>query len=340
MPYLAEPPEISNPPPAGVLLVNLGSPSASSATAVRAYLREFLADPRVVELPRFRWWLIRNLFVLPLRPFRSARLYRRVWSPEGSPLVVASRHQAADLEWELVRRLDRPLPVFAGMRYGKPSIEAALGVLRRRGCRRILVLPLFPQYSAATTGSALDEVFRELSRMRRIPDLRTVNDYHDHPAYIDALASSVHQAWADGGAPRRLLISFHGIPERYVEAGDPYVEQCRTTAERLAERLDLDPEHIVTAFQSRFGREPWVGPETAALLRQWGRDRLDSLDVVCPGFAADCLETLEEIAIAGARTFTKPGGGRFRYIAALNRRPEHIAALAEIVIEQLGGWVV
>jgi ferrochelatase len=340
VPYLAEPPAISDPPPAGVLLVNLGSPSAASAAAVRAYLREFLGDPRVVELPRFRWWLIRNLFVLPLRPFRSARLYRRIWSPEGSPLVITGRHQAADLEAELVGRLGRPIPVFTGMRYGRPSIGAALGVLRRRGCRRILVLPLFPQYSGATTGSAFDEVFNQLSRLRRVPELRTNTDYHDHPAYIGALASSVHEAWVEGGAPSRLLISFHGIPKRYAEGGDPYVEQCRATAALLAERLDLDAGRIVTAFQSRFGREPWVGPETAMLLRQWGRDRLDSLDVICPGFAADCLETLEEIAIAGAQTFGRSGGGRFRYIPALNRRTEHIAALAEIVIEQLGGWVV
>jgi len=338
--FADDPTPVSEPPPAGVLLLNLGSPTAPTASAVRAYLAQFLADPRVVDLPRFRWWLIRTLFVLPLRPYRSARAYRKIWSADGSPLVVTSRHQAADLEWELGRRLDRPLPVFCGMRYGRPSVEAALGVLLRRGCRRILVLPLFPQYSGATTGSALDEVFRQLSTLRLVPELRTISDYHDHPAYIDALAASVHDAWRDGGRPRQLLISFHGLPERYAEAGDPYPTQCQATAALLAERLDLEPACIATGFQSRFGRERWIGPETAGLLRRWGKDRLDSLDVICPGFAADCLETLEEIAIVGRRSFEKAGGGRFRYIPALNRRPDHISALAEIVIEQLGGWVI
>ena len=331
---------MADPPVAGLLLANLGSPSAPRAKAVRSFLRLFLADPRVVEIPRFRWWLLRTLVVLPFRPFRSARAYRRIWTDEGSPLIVTSRQQAADLEWEIGRRIDRPLPVFSGMRYGKPSIEAALNVLRRRGCRRILVLPMFPQYSATTTASVFDEVMRELSNWRRVPELRTISDYHDHPAYIGALASSLQDLWKSGGKPRRLLLSFHGLPVRYAEAGDPYPEQCRRTATALTGRLDIDPKRIVTVFQSRFGREPWVGPETDDLLRKLGREKTDKLDVMCPGFAADCLETLEEIDVTGRKIFEKAGGGSFRYVPALNRRSVHIEALAEIAIEHLGGWIV
>jgi ferrochelatase len=337
--YAPEPPAVSSPPPAGVLLVNLGSPAAATAHATRTYLRQFLSDPRVVELPRLRWWLLRNLVILPFRPIRAAPAYRKIWTDNGSPLIVTGRHQASDLEWELSRRIDRPIPVFCGMRYGKPSLAAGLGVLRQRGCRRILVLPLYPQYSAATTASTFDEVFRELETWRQVPEIHTVADYHDHPAYLGALVSSIHQSWEDGGKPMRLLVSFHGLPSRYVEAGDPYEDQCRATANLLKDRLDLDSKNIFTAFQSRFGREEWIGPDTADLLKEWGRKELSKLDVVCPGFSADCLETLEEIDMAGRKIFTKAGGGRFRYIPALNRRPEHIAALAEIVVENLGGWI-
>jgi ferrochelatase len=340
MQFAPEPPVVSNPPPAGVLLANLGSPSDAKATAVRAYLREFLADPRVVELPRVRWWLIRNLLILPFRPLRSARAYREIWTEGGSPLIVNSRRMAADLEWKLNQQVDRAIPVFCGMRYGKPSLAAGLGVLRQRGCRRILVLPLYPQYSATTTASVFDVVFRELASWRRVPEIRTVADYHDHPLYIQALASSVNQVWTETGRPAKLLLSFHGIPTRYVKAGDPYERQCHATAALLANALDFESEKITTAFQSRFGREPWIGLETALLLKDWGREGLHGLDVICPGFASDCLETLEEISIRGRKIFTKKGGKRFRYIPALNYRPEHIAALAEIATEHLAGWII
>jgi ferrochelatase len=337
--YADEPPPVTNPPPAGVMLVNLGSPEAATAGAVRTYLRQFLADPRVVELPRFRWWLIRNFFILPFRPLRSARAYRKIWNPEESPLVTTTRHIAADLEWELSRRVGRVVPVFSGMRYGKPSIAAALGVLRRRGCQRLLILPLYPQYSATTTASAFDAVFDEFKLWRCVPELHTVGGYHDHPGYIGALAAGLHALWTEDGKPSRLLMSFHGLPERYVAAGDPYEQQCRATAALLSERLEIDPDRIDIGFQSRFGREPWIGLETAKLLSDAGRAGTVGLDVICPGFAADCLETLEEIAIAGSKIFTKSGGSGFRYVPALNRRPEHIAALAEIAIENMVGWL-
>lgn len=338
--YAAEPPPAAEHPPAGVLLVNIGSPGEATASGVRSFLGQFLADPRVVELPRARWWLVRHLFILPLRPFRTARAYRKVWTDEGPPLVTMSRYQAADLEWELTKRTDRKLPVFAAMRYGRPSIAAGLDVLRRRGCRRLLVLPLFPQYSATTTASALDEVFRELSTWRRVPELRTIADYHDHPAYVGALVSQLYGVWKEHGTPARLVISYHGLPRRYIDAGDPYEDQCRATSSLLSTRLDFDRKRIVTAFQSRFGREAWIEPSLKDTLRELGREKVDGLHVICPGFPADCLETLEEVAIAGEKTFSKAGGSNFHYVPALNRSPEHISALAEIVIEHLPGWVI
>jgi ferrochelatase len=340
MRYSPEPPAVADPPVAGLLIVNTGSPTAPKAKAIRTFLRQSLADPRIVETPRLKWWFLRNFVVLPFKPLRAARAYRRIWNDEGSPIVVTGRYQAADLEREISRRLDRPLPVFSGMRYGRPSIVAALDVLRRRGCRRLLVLPLCPQYSATTTASVFDEIMRELPTWRRVPELRTITDYHDHPAYIGALASSLQDVWRSGAKPRRLLLSFRGLPARYAEAGDPYPEQCKRTSSALAAHIDLDPKTIFTAFQPGIGGKNWIGPNTEEHLRQWGRKKIDRVDVMCPGFAADCYETLEEIDVAGRKIFEKAGGGSFRYVPALNRRPEHVSALAEIVIEHLGGWVV
>jgi ferrochelatase len=290
-------------------------------------------------MPRLTWWFLRTFLILPFRPRRSAALYRKIWTSEGSPLLAISRRQASGLERELTDHFGRRLPVAAGMGYGEPSIYTALNKLRRVGCRKILVLPLFPQYSATTTGSVFDAVADELSRWRRVPELRTVSDYHDHPAYIRALATSLDEIWRDRGRPQRLLLSFHSLPVRYIEAGDPYRDQCHATASMLAEVLDFDARSIVTGFQSRFGREPWIGPATDALLEESGRDGFNGLDVVCPGFAADCLETLEEIAITGRDIFERSGGKKFRYIPALNDRTDHISALARIAINHLGTWV-
>lgn len=339
MQFAPEPPPVSDPPPAGVLLANLGSPAEATPKAVRAYLREFLADPRVIELPRLRWWLLRNLLILPFRPFRTARAYREIWTGEEAPLIATGRRVAADLEWTLGQRIGRPIPVFCGMRYGRPSLVAGLGVLRQRGCRRILVLPLYPQYSATTTASVFDFVLSEFANWRRVPEIRTVADYHDHPSYIQALASSVSDLWTETGRPTKLLVSFHGLPTPYVEAGDPYENQCNATATLLANALDFDSEMITTAFQSRFGRGSWIGLDTALLFKQWGCEGLEGLDVICPGFASDCLETLEEIDVRGRKIFTKNGGKDFRYIPALNYRRNHIAALAEIVTSHFAGWV-
>ncbi len=327
-------------PAVGVLVANLGTPDAPTPRALRRYLRQFLSDPRVVELPRAPWWVILNLFVLATRPRRSARLYRRIWCAEGSPLLLISRRQAAALEHALKARVGSPLRVALGMRYGSPSLASALGELRRRGCRRILVLPLYPQYSSATTGSTVQAVFAELARWRWIPELRTVTSYHDHAPYIAALAASVRDAWSADGEPERLLVSFHGIPRKTFLAGDPYYCHCQRTARLLGEVLGLPDAHLAVAFQSRFGRQPWLQPYTDVTLRRWGSEGLASVDVVCPGFAADCLETLEEIAETNRELFRYAGGGRFRYLPALNDRPDHIAALADLCLTHLHGWVV
>ncbi len=323
----------------GILLANLGTPDDPTPAALRRYLRQFLGDPRVVEAPRWLWWLVLNLVVLPLRPRRSAALYRAIWTPEGSPLLVTTLRQADALQRRLEDLTGRELAVEAGMRYGRPSIGDALRRLATAGCSRILVLPLYPQYSGSTTGSTFDAVVRELSRWRAVPELRTVRSYPTDPGYLDALAASISEHWQRHGRGERLLMSFHGIPARYARAGDPYPEECRRTATALAERLGLEEGTWQLTFQSRFGREPWLEPYTDATLAAWGRAGLGPVDSVCPGFAADCLETLEEMAITNRRIFEEAGGTDYRYIPALNDRPDHIEALATLVLRHLAGWL-
>ena len=322
----------------GVLLANLGSPDAPTPAALRRYLREFLWDPRVVELPRPLWWLVLNGVILNVRPRRSARLYAKVWSAEGAPLVAIGRRQRAALEAELRRRCGGALHVELGMRYGNPSIRAALARLLEAGCDRILLLPLYPQYFSGTTGSTFDAVTRALAAERWIPELRTVGHYETDAGYIEALSCSVREVWRKDGEPERLLLSFHGIPVRYARAGDPYPQQCMRTAELLSAELGLAPERWSASFQSRFGRERWLEPRTDATLRAWGRGGVRSVDVLCPGFAADCLETLEEIALLDRGFFLDAGGERFRYIPALNDRADHIHALAALAERHLQGW--
>jgi ferrochelatase len=327
------------PPPAfGVLLTNLGSPAAPTARAVRSYLREFLADPRVVDLPRLRWFLIRNLFVLPLRPRRSAAKYRSIWTDDGSPLTVTTRRIGDALTARLNDTDGAGVPLEVAMRYGSPSIKDGIAALSDRGCARILVLPLYPQYSTTTTASTSDAIDAAVSGMTTAPEIRMVQNYHRHPAYLTALQSFVLEFWEDTGSPKRLLMSFHGIPLRYAEAGDPYPKQCAATARALAARLDLAPGRWHMAYQSRFGREPWLAPELDARLTSWGQRGVSGVDVMCPGFAADCLETLEEVAVASRERFTAAGGRDFRYIPALNDRWEHITALAEIVADHTADW--
>ncbi len=326
-------------PAVGVLLTNLGTPDAPTAPALRRYLREFLSDPRVIELPRWKWLPILNLFVLTTRPAKSAALYHEVWTDAGSPLLVITRKQAAGLAERLAAVVGSPLHVAIGMRYGNPSIAAGLAELERLGCTRVLVLPLYPQYAAATTGSTFDALAAALVRRRRVPELRTIHSYHDHPAYVGALAASIRETWAAGGEPERLLFSFHGIPQRYFDGGDPYHCHCHKTARLVTEELGIGRDRTIVAFQSLFGREEWIKPYTDVTVRGLAAAGVRSLDVVCPGFAADCLETLEEIDVQNRAFFEAAGGERFRYVPALNDRPEHLDALAAIVLSHLGGWI-
>ena len=318
----------------GLLLTNLGTPDAPTTPALRRFLREFLSDPRVIELPRWKWLPILYLFVLTFRPGRSAALYRNVWTPDGSPLLVVTRRQAAALQ----ARFGDRIRVAVGMRYGNPSIASALDELEEAGCRRILVLPLFPQYSASTTASTYDACFDALKAKRWMPEVRTIMSYHDEPAYLDAVAASIRERWQESGEPQKLLVSFHGIPLRYSQAGDPYRSHCEATGKALAQRLGLPDERWQLCFQSRFGTKEWLQPYTDETLRAWGGQKLESVDTVCPGFSADCLETLDEMGRENREEFEKAGGGRYRYLPALNARPDHIDALARVVERNLQGW--
>ena len=317
----------------GVLLTNLGTPDAPDAGSVRRFLREFLSDPRVVDVPRVLWWLILNLVILVIRPPRSAALYKRVWTAEGSPLLIHSKAQQ--------RALAAALPdmtVVLGMRYGKPSIEAALAELASAGADRLLVLPLYPQYSATTSASTFDAIAQAFRRVRHLPELRFVPDYHDDEGYISALAQSINEAWATGARGQKLLMSFHGIPQRYAKLGDPYPEQCANTAARLAHSLGLKPDEWALSYQSRVGREPWLQPYTDKLLEGWAKEGTTDVDVVCPGFSSDCLETVDEIGHENKELFLDAGGTSLRYIPALNARESHIQALSELIQTRCADW--
>lgn len=315
------------------MLVNLGTPEAPTPEALRRYLAEFLADPRVVEAPPLLWKPILHGIVLQARPRRSAQAYARIWTEEGSPLLAISRRQREALEARL------GLPVALGMRYGRPSIEEGLLALEGEGAGRILVFPLYPQYSATTTASAFDRVTEVLRRWRLVPDIRFVHHYHDHPAYIHALAESVRAWRGEHGGADMLLMSFHGIPESYARKGDPYPEACRRTAGLLAEALGLDEGAWLLSFQSRFGPKAWLKPYTDRALRRLARKGVKSVQVICPGFSADGLETLEEIAIENRKAFLEAGGEDYQYIPCLNDAPAHIEALAAIAREQMAGWL-
>ncbi|MBK8162634.1 MAG: ferrochelatase [Gammaproteobacteria bacterium] len=320
----------------GVLLSNLGTPDQPTPPAVRRYLREFLSDPRVVSLPRWLWLPLLNGVILQVRPRRSARLYEGVWTPEGSPLLVTARRQLQALRARFAG--DKRLVFALGMRYGSPSIAGALEELRAAGAEHLLVVPLYPQYSSATTASTFDAVARALKGWIRVPELRVVADYHAEPWYIRALADSIRDAWRQQPAGERLLFSFHGMPRRTQQAGDPYHDQCQRTARLVAAELGLAADRWLVAFQSRFGYEEWLQPYTDQTLRAWGGSHVASVDVVCPGFSADCLETLEEIAVMNRDLYVEASGGRFRYIPALNERPDHIEGLAELIRSQIQGW--
>jgi ferrochelatase len=322
----------------GVLLVNLGTPDGPDRASVRRYLKEFLWDPRVVEVPRPIWWLVLNLVILNTRPGRSAAAYSKIWTEQGSPLLAISRAQEAALRHTLAARFDEQVCVALAMRYGSPSIASGLQELREQGARRVLVLPLYPQYSATTTASIFDEVTRQLRGWRWLPELRFINHYHDEPAYIGALADSVRQWRQEHGSADKLLLSFHGIPQEYFDKGDPYFCECQKTGRLLTESLGLREDQWLLTFQSRLGPKQWLQPYTDKTLEHLGGEGIKSVQGLCPGFSADCLETLEEIAMENRDTFLDAGGERYEYIPCLNDRKAHIDMLAGVVEKHLSGW--
>ena len=315
----------------GLLVSNLGTPDAPTAPALRRYLGEFLADPDVVTLPRLLWWPILHGLVLRTRPAKSAEAYARIWAPAGSPLLVHTRTIAAALGTELATRTGNPWPLALGMRYGKPSLHAALAELRTTGVTRLAVLPLYPQYAEATSGSTRKALTRTLGNLRWAPEVRFIGSYQDHPGYIAALAASVREYWQSHGRGEKLLLSFHGIPKQVADRGDPYPGQCAVSARLLAAALGLKEDAWQLTFQSRFGPAEWLTPYTDETMKTLAAADVKTVDIVCPGFAADCLETLEEIALRYAETFRAAGGAELRYIPALNARPQHVAALADVV---------
>jgi ferrochelatase len=337
--FLPEPPHQHGTTAAiAILLINLGTPAAPTPRAVRAYLSEFLSDPRVIEIPRAIWKPILHAVILNTRPRRSAARYAAIWRPEGSPLALYTARQAKLLQGLLGEQLRVPLVVAHAMRYGEPSIASVLAKLRTARCDRLLLLPLYPQYAAATTATAIDRVCATLGQMRNIPELRIVKHFHDHPAFIRALGDLVREYWRENGRPDRLVMSFHGLPQYTLDRGDPYHCECQKTARLLADELELPDGVWQIAFQSRFGRAQWLKPYTSTVLAELGRKGVARVDVVCPGFVSDCLETLEEIAIEGKGTFLAAGGKAFHAIPCLNDRPGWIEALATIAREHLGAW--
>ncbi len=325
-------------PCTGILLTNLGTPTAPTAAAVRRYLAEFLWDPRVVELPRPLWWLVLHGVILRVRPGKSARKYEKIWTDEGSPLLVVGRRQAQAITQELQESCPGPVKLALSMRYGEPSIPAALRELRAAGARRLLILPLYPQYSATTVASTFDAISKELRTWRWLPELRMITHYHDYPPYISAVAHSILDAWGEEGPVERLLFSFHGLPKRNLLAGDPYHCECHKTARLVAEELNMAEGDWAVSFQSRFGGAEWLQPYTGKILQDWARAGIKNVAVICPGFPADCLETLEEINMENRKLFLNAGGEQFRYIPALNDSRWHIEMLVKLIKLHGSGW--
>lgn len=320
-----------------VVLVNLGTPDAPTAPAVRRYLKQFLSDPRVVEIPRAIWWFILNGIILPFRSSKSAAKYASIWTQEGSPLLIHTQKQAALLRGYLGER-GHDVQVACAMRYGSPSVQQVLDKLKAEGCDRILILPAYPQYSATTTASIFDAVFSHYARVRNVPELRLIKHYHDHEGYVLALKKSVLAYWDMHGQPDKLVMSFHGVPKRTLLLGDPYHCECHKTARLLAAQLQLSEAQYMVTFQSRFGKAEWLQPYTAPTLEKLAKEGARRVDVLCPGFTSDCLETLEEIAMEGKHDFLAAGGKEFHYIPCLNEAPVWIGALAEITEQHMIGW--
>jgi ferrochelatase len=326
-------------PRVGILLINLGTPQAPETKALRAYLKEFLSDPRIVEIPRPLWWLVLNGVILNIRPARSAHAYRSVWTERGSPLLFHTQDQTDALRNIMQQQFGERVIVEFAMRYGAPSIADVLQGMLQRGMRKLLVMPLYPQYSATTTGSTFDALASDFSRRRWLPELRFVGGYHDHATYIRAVADSIRAFRAQHGGADKLLFSYHGLPQRCADKGDPYHRECLQTSRLIAAELGMPESDYQSTFQSRFGREEWLKPYTDGTLKILPTQGVKAVQVISPGFAADCLETLEELAVENRDIFLAAGGERYQYIPCLNSTPDHIAALATIAKEHLAGWL-
>jgi ferrochelatase len=340
MRYLQEPEfRHGTPAQAGVLLINLGTPDEPTAPALRRYLKEFLSDPRVVEIPRLVWWPILNGIILNTRPKKSAAKYASIWMKEGSPLKVHTIRQTKLLRGWLGEKIGQSIPVEYAMRYGTPSIAEGLDKLKAAGCDRILLLPMYPQYAASTTATANDAVFAHLQKMRNAPAIRTLRHFHDDPGYIKSLAANVRAFWQQNSRPDVLVMSFHGLPRYTLEKGDPYHCECQKTGRLLAEALGLNDSQYRITFQSRFGKAEWLQPYTDKTLQELAQQGVKNVQAICPGFTADCLETLEEIAMEGKESFLLAGGKTFSYIPALNESPAWIETLGNLALANLGGWL-
>jgi len=322
----------------GVLVTNLGTPDAPKKAELKRYLKEFLSDPRVVEVPRLLWWMILNLVILNIRPKRSAKAYETVWTERGSPLLYHTQDQANALRDNLKQQYGDNVVVEFAMRYGSPSVDSVVDKMLQQGVRKLVVLPLYPQYCASTTGSTFDAIAQSFSKRRWIPELRFVTHYHDNADYIKAVADKIQAHWDKHGRADKLIFSYHGIPKRYLLNGDPYHCECHKTSRLIAEALGLNDKEHFTSFQSRFGREEWLKPYTDESLKAFPEQGVKSVQVVCPGFAADCLETIEEIGEENRDYFLEAGGERYEYIAALNADEAHIRALTTLLESHLQGW--
>jgi ferrochelatase len=321
------------------VLLQLGTPDAPTAPALRRYLRQFLSDRRVIDLNRVLWWLTLNLAVLPRRPKRSAALYRRIWTPEGSPLLVTSRAQASKLAADLEARLGEPVPVAVAMRYGQPSTQRAIDALLAQGVDRIVAMPMYPQYASASTGSSLEELFKVLGRLRVVPSVRVVPPYYDDPAHIEALRAVTAESLARlSFEPERLIVSFHGLPARYVAEGDPYQAHCEATVERLSSALGWPRDRVLLVYQSLFGREVWLQPYADQTLKALPARGVSRVAVMCPGFTVDCLETIEEMGMTNRKLFLESGGSQFHLVPCLNDHPAWIDAMASLIQREAAGW--
>lgn len=325
-------------PKVGVMIVNLGTPDAPTPKALRVYLKEFLWDPRIVEIPRIVWWFILNVIILQIRPKKSAKAYQSIWTERGSPLAFHTLDQAEGIKQRLEKKYGDQVIVDWAMRYGNPSITHVMDRMREQGVQKLVVLPLYPQYSAASTASTFDALAKDFSQQRWLPELRFIQSYHDDEKYINALVKSIENFWSEHGRADKLLFSYHGIPLKYLHTGDPYHCQCLKTTRLVAQKLNLSSSEYMTTFQSRFGANEWLKPYTDATMKSLPSQGVKSVQVVCPGFAADCLETIEEIAEENCEYFKEAGGERFAYIPALNSSEDHIDALTQIIERNLDGW--